>query len=109
VEATALIEVMMMALLRYAPGLRATARHGAALLHTVHASTLSYALRRASTLAMVQSMVARLSGATHFGTGVLVAIDGMAITFLDTLRHGCAPFGPGVAGCPGFGAAGSGW
>ena len=88
----------MMALLRYAPGLRATARHGAALLRTVHASTLSYALRRASTLSMVRAMVTRLSGAVRFGSEALVAIDGMAITFLDTLRHGCASYGPGVAG-----------
>ena len=88
----------MMAILRYAPGLRATARQGAALLHTVHASTLSYALRRASTLAMVRSMVERLSGTARFGADALVALDGMAITFYDSLRHGCAPFGPGVAG-----------
>ena len=89
---------MMMALLRYAPGLRATARYGASLLRTAHASTLSYALRRASTLAMAQAMVERVSGAGRFAADALVAIDGMAITFLDTLRHGCAPFSPGTAG-----------
>jgi hypothetical protein len=98
VQATALIGVMMMALLRYAPGLRATARYGGALLRTAHASTLSYALRRASTLAMAQAMLERLSGPPHFAADALVAIDGMAITFLDSRPHGCARFSPGTAG-----------
>lgn len=89
---------MLMAILRYAPGLRATARYGAALLGTAHASTLSYALRRRSTLAMVRAMVERLSGAGRFAADALVAVDGMAITFWDSRPHGCARFAPGVAG-----------
>jgi hypothetical protein len=98
VQAPALIQVMLMALVCYAPGLRATARHGAALLRTLYASTLSYALRRPSTLALIRAMVGQLSGCLPWSADALVALDGMAITFYDSLPHGCARFAPGVAG-----------
>ncbi len=100
VQPCALIRVLMVALVRYAPGLRATARHARALLHTAHASTLSYALRRPSTTALARAMVEQIAGtgAAPFAATALVAIDGMAITFKNTRRHGCAPFSPCTAG-----------
>lgn len=98
VTVPALVQVMMMAFVCYAPGLRAAAHYGAELLRTLHASTLSYALRRFSTLSMVRVMLERLSAPAAWSADALVAIDGMAVTFYDTLPHGCKSFGPGVAG-----------
>jgi hypothetical protein len=65
---------------RYGPELKASAR-----------STLSYALRRASSLEMVKRMWSALETLFRAGEEALVALDSMPVTLPSTRRHGCRP------------------
>lgn len=63
---------------RYGPELKTSAR-----------STLSYALRRASSLEMVKRMWSALEALFRAGEEALVALDSMPVTLPSTRRHGC--------------------
>lgn len=73
------------------PSLRALIERGHHALRTIHPSTLSYALRRPSTLALARWMVDRLAGLGRPRSGELVALDSMSMTLPSSRGHGCAP------------------
>jgi hypothetical protein len=72
---------------RYGPELKTSAR-----------STLSYALRRASSLEMVKRMWSALEALFHAGEEALVALDSMPLTLPSTRRHGCRPINSSAVG-----------
>ena len=72
------------------PSLRALIERGRHVLKTTHASTLSYALRRPSTLALARWFVERLAALGRPQGHELVALDSMAMT-LPRSRRGCTP------------------
>jgi hypothetical protein len=72
-------------------------RHGQALGTTVR-STLSYALRRASSLALVRRMWEALDELFRPGEEALVALDSMPLTLPSTRRHGCRPINSSAVG-----------
>lgn len=59
------------------------------LLQTTSFNSLSYALRRPSSLAFVKRMVGVLEATHEPGKGQLVGVDGMALTLPRTQRHQC--------------------
>jgi len=89
VEAVQLIRSFLGAFVMLLPSLEALVRRFGQTLATSHASTLSYALRRASSLAMVKVLIARLEEGFHPGELALVALDSMAASLRKTQRHGC--------------------
>jgi len=72
------------------PGLRAVAARGANGLGGCNHSALSHAVRRLSSVRMVQALLAGLAPQQTPGRRDLVAIDSMPLTLPATLRHGCA-------------------
>jgi hypothetical protein len=89
---------MLASYVLYVPGLRTLARANGEGLITKWASTLSYALRRLSFARMAQEMVRAITGDFSPGAGDVVALDSMAVTFKNALRHGCAKFNNTTAG-----------
>jgi hypothetical protein len=80
----------MMAFVLGLPGLRAVAWRGATLLAGCNHSALSHAVRRRSSVRMVEAMLAALAPRDTPGRGDLVAIDSMPLTLPATVQHGCA-------------------
>jgi hypothetical protein len=84
-----LVRAFLSAFVLYLPSTQAVLdRHGQAL-GTSARSTLSYALRRASSLALVRRMWGALDGFFRPGKEALVALDSMPLTLPSTRRHGC--------------------
>lgn len=80
------------------PGLRAVAARGASLLGGCNHSALSHALRRPSSLKMVQALLAALPCSRAAAREELVAIDSMPLTLPATYQHGCAQVTPTAVG-----------
>lgn len=98
VSAFGLIQSFLIAHVARLSGLRAVSRRCGHLLGTKNYSTVSHALKRASSLALVKRLVGRLE-ATHCPQeDELVAIDGMALTLPITQRHNCKKFNKRTAG-----------
>jgi len=89
-EALGLIKAFMVALTLGLPGLRAVAARGADLLAGCNHSALSHAMRRGSSLKMIQGLLASLTPCDAPGASGLVAIDSMPLTLPATYQHGCA-------------------
>ena len=98
VEPAALVRAFMSAFVLYLPGLRAVAERGRKTLRTIHASTLSYALRRASSLRWVQALIQDLEAWHRPSAGSVVALDSMAVNLPATRRHGCAKMNNATVG-----------
>ena len=98
VEPAALVRAFMSAFVLYLPGLRAVAERGRKTLRTIHASTLSYALRRASSLRWVQALIQDLEAWHRPSAGSVVALDSMAVSLPATRRHGCAKMNNATVG-----------
>ncbi len=79
----------MASYLSYAPGLRDMIARSRGRLGTDHPSTVSYALRRASSLRIAQAMMEILHVHWKPRPNDLIALDSMAITLRRSLRHGC--------------------
>lgn len=92
IEAFAACRTFLMAFVLYAPGLRTIARAGADTLKTAAFNTLSYVLRRVTFLQTLQAAVRVMVGEFRAQPGDLVALDSMAVTLLNTQRHGCKKF-----------------
>jgi hypothetical protein len=93
-----LVRAFMSAFVFYLPSTQAVLdRHGQAL-QTSARSTLSYALRRSSSLALVQRMWAALEELFRPGEEALVALDSMPLTLPSTRRHGCRPINSSAVG-----------
>ena len=60
-------------------------------LRTSCKATLSYAMKRTSSLRMVQALLNCLSNDENMRRGELVAVDSMPLTLPATRRHGCRP------------------
>ena len=90
IDPAGLIKAFMLAFVLGLPGLRAVAWRGAQLLNGCNHSALSHALRRASSVKLVQALLAALTPPQGPRPGQLVAIDSMPVTLPATLRHGCA-------------------
>jgi hypothetical protein len=73
-------------------GLRQTIERCGHFLHTGNFSTLSHALRRATTLRFVRALVQTLAPSRQMRQEELVAVDSMAITLPKTQRHRCKKF-----------------
>lgn len=80
------------------PGLRAVAARGTRLLAGCNHSALSHALRRPSSLRMVQALLEAVAWRHRPGRKDLVALDSMPLTLPATLQHGCALVTPTTAG-----------
>jgi hypothetical protein len=91
VHPLALIRVFVLAYLAHAPSLGAVLGQWGRRLRTVHPSTLSYALRRASSLGLAQAMLAEVQGAFAPRRAELVGLDSMPLTLPARRRHGCRP------------------
>jgi len=85
----ALLGVFIMAMARRMSGLREIAAHCWRALGSRNFSSLCPALRRSSSLAYAQALVARLRDQHRPGRDELVVIDGMAVTLPATTRHRC--------------------
>jgi hypothetical protein len=90
IDPVGLIKSFMIALVLGLPGLRAVAGRGANWLGGCNHSALSHAVRRLSSVRMVQALLAALTPRQTLGRRDLVAIDSMPLTLPATLRHGCA-------------------
>ena len=90
IEPSGLIKAFMSALTLGLPGLRAVAVRGARLLGGCNHSALSHAVRRLSSVKMIQALIEGLAPPRAPGRGELVAIDSMPVTLPATYRHGCA-------------------
>lgn len=90
IEAVGLIKAMMTAMVMGLPGLRAVADRCGHFISDCNFSALSHALRRESSLGMVQALLEAVAPRHTPGPGDLVAIDSMPLTLPATLRHGCA-------------------
>ena len=90
IEPMGLIRAFMIALVLGLPGLRAVAARGADLVHGCNHSALSHAVRRLSSLGMLQALLELLAPRHTPGRDELVAIDSMPVTLPATVRHGCA-------------------
>lgn len=89
----------MAAFLRRTPGLEPLVHRSSALLGTTHKSTLSYCLRRPTTLGLVQALLTDLQQRLYRpASGDLVALDSMPLTLTATRRHGCRRLNPQTAG-----------
>jgi hypothetical protein len=93
-----LIKAFMIALTMGLPGLRAVAARGARHLDGCNHSALSHALRRLSSITMVQALLDALASRHRPRRGDLIAIDSMPLTLPATLRHGCARINRWTAG-----------
>ena len=71
------------------PSLQATAVRFRHFLGAAGASTLSYALRRPSSVAMAKALIAELERRFSPGREELVALDSMALSLRASQRHGC--------------------
>jgi len=85
----ALIKAFLMAFVLYLPGLEEVTRRYGKMVQTDWRSTLSYALRRASSLRMIQAVLAALEDRFQPKRYQLVVIDSMPLTLRATRRHGC--------------------
>jgi hypothetical protein len=90
IDPCGLIKAFMIALVLGLPGLRAVAERGAGLLDGCNHSALSHALRRMSSLTMIEYLLDLLTPRHAPGPGDLIAIDSMPLTLPATLQHGCA-------------------
>lgn len=90
IDPVGLIKSFMIAMVLGLPGLRAVAWRGADLLGGCNHSALSHAVRRGSSLRIVQALLEALAPLHAPGQGALVAIDSMALTLPATVQHGCA-------------------
>jgi hypothetical protein len=90
IDPVGLIKAFMMALVLGLPGLRSVAWRGAELLNGCNHSALSHAVRRGSSVKMVQALLTALTPRQGSRRNELVAIDSMPLTLPATLRHGCA-------------------
>ena len=72
------------------PSLRELIKRGRHTLKTIHASTLSYVIRRLSTLTLARCFVDQLAALGRPQGDELVALDSMAIS-LPRSRRGCTP------------------
>lgn len=79
-------------------GLRQTVERCGHFLHTGNFSTLSHALRRATTLRFVRALVQSLAPGPEMRREELVALDSMAITLPKTQRHRCKKFNNATVG-----------
>lgn len=79
----------MMAFVTTTPSLQSLGVRYAWWLRTSCKNTLSYALRRGSSLRMVQALLASLAEGEKTKRGELVAVDSMPLTLPATRRHGC--------------------
>jgi hypothetical protein len=70
-------------------GLRAVVAHCKRLLRTKNFSSLTAALRRASSLSFVNRLVETLEAKGEWGREELIAIDGMTVGLPKTQRHKC--------------------
>lgn len=68
------------------------------LLGTDNFSSVSHALRRASSLAFVRRLLAALEATHTPGAGELVGVDGMAVSLPRTQRHRCAKMNRNTVG-----------
>lgn len=84
-----LIQSFIIAYVSRLSGLRAVTARCSHLVKTSNFSSLSDALKRASSLALVKRLVGMLESTYSPGSGELVAIDGMAVTLPRTQRHQC--------------------
>jgi hypothetical protein len=98
IEAVGLIRAFLIALVLGLPGLRAVAARGAELVNGCNYSALSHALRRCSSLGMIQALLTLLEPRHTPGRGELVAIDSMPVTLPATVRHGCRKVTPTTVG-----------
>ena len=85
-----LIKAFMMALVLGLPGLRAVAWRGADLLGGCNHSALSHAVRRTSSVNLIQALLEMLPPMGAPRRRDLVAIDSMPLTLPATRQHGCA-------------------
>lgn len=90
IDPCGLIKSFMLALVLGLPGLRAVAARGADLLGGCNHSALSHALRRMSSLTMIEYLLDVLAPQRAPGRGDLIAIDSMPLTLPATRQHGCA-------------------
>lgn len=91
IEAVGLIRAFMMAFVLYVPALQYVASRCHEGVKAAGASTLSYALRRASSLGMVRALMDRLQDWHRPQAGQLIAIDSMALSLPRSCQHGCKP------------------
>jgi hypothetical protein len=98
VQPWTLVRAFLSAFALYLPSTQAVLdRHGQAL-KTSARSTLSYALRRSSSLELVKRMWAALEELFRPGEEALVALDSMPLTLPSTRRHGCRPINSSAVG-----------
>lgn len=79
----------MMAFITATPSLESLGLRYARWLNASGKSTLCYALRRGSSLRMVQSLLDHLGRGATAKRGELVAVDSMPLTLPATRRHNC--------------------
>jgi Transposase DDE domain len=89
VHPVALIRAVLMAFVTTTPSLESLAERFAWWLRTACKTTLSYALKRDSSLRMVQALLASLGEGQKIQPNELVAIDSMPLTLPATRRHTC--------------------
>lgn len=99
IDACELVRAFLVAYVLRLPGLRAVADHRARTLSHCAMSSLSFALRRASSLRMVRALVERASEQGRpWGRRDRIALDSMPLTLPDTYRHGCEPINAQAVG-----------
>lgn len=89
VHPLALIKSFLMAFVLYLPSLQEVAQRYGRMVKTAYGSTLSYALRRTSSLEMVRALFACLDERFAPKPHQLVVIDSIPLTLPATRRHGC--------------------
>jgi hypothetical protein len=89
IDPVGLIKAFMIAFIMGLPGLRAVAARGSQLLSGCNHSALSHAVRRRSSLGIIEALLAWLAPRHTPGPNQLVAIDSMPVTLPATVQHGC--------------------
>jgi hypothetical protein len=98
IQPQALVRAFLTAFVFRLSGLRAVVERCSDMLNTKIFNSLSYALKRPSSLRVVQSLVERLTAKADPKKGELIALDSMPTSLPKTLRHNCKKMNDNTVG-----------